>query len=413
MLFLLAFLSLILAPRKIGNAQRGEYATSIDALIKQQDWPSWVTDIRHQAVHGTVPSLATLRFTAKHLLGLFYERFWVPQKCLVEQNVRYEQEESRKVAGLIERIFGDDNSNPGKKMNLGNMDEPRSVARCRENFEKFMDELLPLCERAGSPEDESVDENDGGEARGETRRKRFCSYLLSVIFLGLGERRRQFLQAQRVTDKTCDDTDKGAQKSEEKVGNATSDGSDAEDSGENEESTENSTSDESSSPMNVIKIQDDGLTKCAFNRYFSQDSQTKREFNQTRSDEHPKANDTNWRWSFLNPLCRRSPVFRKVFLDESGEYVAGALSVEEANIVAMVKTATETAIAQNGNAEKPVPRRTRISDYIRARNAACEKADQKRRKTVTMTGLQGGVGRESALRPVAGLRWRPVGQGVW
>lgn len=58
--------------------QQRAFAGSISSLCEQMGLPGWIVDLRHEAAHNDLPSLASLRLAAKTFLGYLEERFWTP-----------------------------------------------------------------------------------------------------------------------------------------------------------------------------------------------------------------------------------------------------------------------------------------------------------------------------------------------
>jgi ribosomal biogenesis protein LAS1 len=58
--------------------QQRSVATSIALLCRQLGLPSWLVDVRHEATHNQMPTLAVLRMAAKTLLQYFQAVYWKP-----------------------------------------------------------------------------------------------------------------------------------------------------------------------------------------------------------------------------------------------------------------------------------------------------------------------------------------------
>jgi len=53
-------------------------ALSVATLCKRLGLPGWVVDLRHDAAHGELPTLPSLRMAAKTLLEFFSTLYWKP-----------------------------------------------------------------------------------------------------------------------------------------------------------------------------------------------------------------------------------------------------------------------------------------------------------------------------------------------
>jgi len=55
------------------------YAEPVNAVAARLGIPQWLVDLRHEATHASLPSLATLRMGAQHLLDWLYKGYWEKQ----------------------------------------------------------------------------------------------------------------------------------------------------------------------------------------------------------------------------------------------------------------------------------------------------------------------------------------------
>jgi len=55
------------------------YAEPVNAVAARLGIPQWLVDLRHEATHASLPSLATLRMGAQHLLDWLYRGYWEKQ----------------------------------------------------------------------------------------------------------------------------------------------------------------------------------------------------------------------------------------------------------------------------------------------------------------------------------------------
>lgn len=61
------------------TAQTGQYAASIADLMRKLSVARWLVDIRHEAAHGALPSLPTLRLACAYVMSFLREHYWNAQ----------------------------------------------------------------------------------------------------------------------------------------------------------------------------------------------------------------------------------------------------------------------------------------------------------------------------------------------
>lgn len=69
------------------SVQQGAYACSISDLASRLGLPRWLVDIRHEATHGSLPSMHTCRMAREALLAWFQAKYWLPQYERVTQSL--------------------------------------------------------------------------------------------------------------------------------------------------------------------------------------------------------------------------------------------------------------------------------------------------------------------------------------
>mmetsp|Transcript_30456 Transcript_30456/g.40229 ORF Transcript_30456/g.40229 Transcript_30456/m.40229 type:complete len:542 (-) Transcript_30456:289-1914(-) len=100
--------------------QKGQFALPVSKLAKRIGLPVWLVDLRHEATHSELPSLATLQLAVDFLLGYLHRHYWNPQKEHLEflksaykrllkeyQKSQKKEDIERITSGLTSSVLGD------------------------------------------------------------------------------------------------------------------------------------------------------------------------------------------------------------------------------------------------------------------------------------------------------------------
>lgn len=63
----------------VDSGQKGSHARSVVAIAAELGLPSWFVELRHEATHNALPSLACLRLASDHALGWLHANYWLAQ----------------------------------------------------------------------------------------------------------------------------------------------------------------------------------------------------------------------------------------------------------------------------------------------------------------------------------------------
>jgi len=139
----------------VDSAQKGRFALSVDALLRRLEWPSWLGDLRHEATHGSLPSVELLRLAAQTALSKLHERFWLPQQDAVMESELAYTEDSVRIRRLVNRLFEDpsDQEVVAEVVSFGASSSRRAVTMVTSLVDRTVktgdvDPLKAFCERA-------------------------------------------------------------------------------------------------------------------------------------------------------------------------------------------------------------------------------------------------------------------------
>ncbi|KAJ1636785.1 Las1-like protein, partial [Pavlovales sp. CCMP2436] len=60
----------------VDSGQKGAHARSVVSIGKELGLPSWFVELRHEATHNALPSLACLRLASEHALSWLHASYW-------------------------------------------------------------------------------------------------------------------------------------------------------------------------------------------------------------------------------------------------------------------------------------------------------------------------------------------------